>query len=84
MENDYFGGNVNVTGLLCACDVLAQLPQDLSHTVVWLPDIMLNADRLTLDGVTADELIHALEDRGARGFFVTAVPQGIKRAFEAL
>ena len=84
VENDYFGGNVNVTGLLCACDVLAQLPQDLSHTVVWLPDIMLNADRLTLDGVAADELVHALEDRGARGFFVTAVPQGIKRAFEAL
>ena len=84
VENDYFGGNVNVTGLLCACDVLAQLPRDLSHAVVWLPDIMLNADRLTLDGVKADELVHALEDRGARGFFVTAVPQGIKRAFEAL
>ena len=84
VQNDYFGGNVNVTGLLCACDVLAQLPDDLSHTVVWLPDIMLNSDRLTLDGMTADGLLAQIEERGGRGFFVTSVPKGIKRAFEAL
>ena len=84
VRNDYFGGNVNVTGLLCGCDVLAQLPADLSHTVVWLPDIMLNSDRLTLDGISAEELLEQIEQRGGRGFFVTSVPQGIKRAFEAL
>ena len=84
IENRYFGGNVNVTGLLCACDVLDQLDPDLSGRVVFLPDIMLNSDRLTLDGVLADDLVAQLASRGARGFFVTSVPQGLKRAFEAL
>lgn len=84
VRNDYFGGNVNVTGLLCACDVLAQLPEDLCGSVVLLPDIMLNSDRLTLDGMGADGLLAELGARGARGFFVTSVPQGIKAAFESL
>ncbi len=84
IQNRYFGGNVNVTGLLCACDVLDQLDADLSGRVVFLPDIMLNSDRLTLDGVAADDLIAQLQERGARGFFVTSVPQGLKRAFQSL
>lgn len=84
IENRYFGGNVNVTGLLCACDVLEQLDVDLSGRVVFLPDIMLNSDCLTLDGVAADGLVAQLGGRGARGFFVTSVPQGLKRAFQAL
>ena len=84
IENRYFGGNVNVTGLLCACDVLEQLDVDLSGRVVFLPDIMLNSDRLTLDGVAADGLVAQLGGRGAQGFFVTSVPQGLKRAFQAL
>ncbi len=84
IENRYFGGNVNVTGLLCACDVLEQLDSDLSGRIVFLPDIMLNTDRLTLDGVLADDLVSRIASRGARGFFVTSVPQGLKRAFERL
>lgn len=84
VDNRYFGGNVNVTGLLCACDVLDQLPDDLSGKVVLLPDIMLNTDRLTLDGMSADELLSKLVLRGARGFFVTSVPQGLKTGFDAL
>ena len=30
IKNRYFGGNVDVTGLIVACDILEQLPQDLS------------------------------------------------------
>lgn len=84
ISNRYFGGNVNVTGLLTAEDVLAQLPQDLSSTVVLLSDIMLNADRLTLDGSSADELCASLEERGARARFVRGTPVGIVQAMGEL
>lgn len=65
VHNDYFGGDVNVTGLLVAQDVLAQLPDDLSRTLVVLPDVMFNFDRVTLDGVSEDDLVGALGARGA-------------------
>lgn len=77
VENRYFGGNVNVTGLLTACDVLGQLPDDLDGTVVALPDIMLNADRLTLDGMDADGLCARLRERGGRALVLRATPRGI-------
>lgn len=80
VRNDYFGGNVNVTGLLTAEDVMAQMPQDLSDLVVFLPDIMLNADRLTLDGWTEADLCSRLSDRGAQARFVRATPAGIAAA----
>lgn len=70
VENRYFGGNVDVSGLLTATDVLAQLPDDLSGHLVSLPDVMLNADGLTLDGTPAAELCAAIEARGARLAFV--------------
>lgn len=84
IANEYFGGNVNVTGLLTAEDVLAQLPQNLSSTVVLLPDIMLNADRLTLDGSSAEELCALLERRGARARFARGTPVGIVQAMGEL
>ncbi len=77
VENRYFGGNVNVTGLLTACDVLDQLPADLRGAVVALPDIMLNADRLTLDGMPADALVGALRARGGRALVLQGTPRGI-------
>lgn len=72
VENRYFGGNVDVTGLLTACDVLEQLPQDLARTTVLLPKLMFNADGLTLDGMSSSELAARIGERGARG--VSAVP----------
>ncbi|MBS5449691.1 MAG: DUF512 domain-containing protein [Coriobacteriia bacterium] len=89
VENRYFGGNVDVAGLLTATDVLGQLPEDLSGRVVSVPDVMLNADALTLDGVPASELLASLEDRGAARAFVcptTALAQAraICDAVEAL
>lgn len=77
VENRYFGGNVNVTGLLTRSDVATQLPDDLSNTVVLLPDLMLNADRLTLDGVAADDLCAQLNARGAHALFAKTTPRGI-------
>ena len=77
VRNDYFGGNVDVAGLLTATDVLAQLPTDLQGTVVLLPDVMFNADRLTLDGSSAAGLCSALEARGARALVLPSGPREI-------
>lgn len=77
VPNAYFGGNVNVTGLLTASDVLAALPERLDRTVVAVPDIMLNADGLTLDGVSSEELAAAIGRRGGRAVVLRATPEGI-------
>ncbi|MBM6676813.1 DUF512 domain-containing protein [Olsenella uli] len=66
IRNDYFGGDVNVTGLIVAEDLLAQLPADLSGTLFVLPEVMFNFDRLTLDGDTQDHVVAELRARGAR------------------
>ena len=65
IENRFFGGNVDVTGLLCGCDVLEQLEQDLADVMLILPDVMFNADGLTLDGYHRDDMLARLAERGA-------------------
>ncbi len=64
IRNDYYGGDVNVTGLIVSCDLLAQLPQDLSGDVVVLPSVMFNFDRVTLDGDTQDHILEVIRERG--------------------
>ena len=75
IENRYFGGNVDVTGLICAEDVLAQLPDDLAGTLLILPSLMFNADDLTLDGSDRAALVSALEGRGARVITANTMPR---------
>ena len=65
IRNDYFGGDVNVTGLIVSEDLLAQMPSDLSGTLVVLPEVMFNFDHLTLDGDTQDHILDELRRRGA-------------------
>ncbi len=65
IRNHYFGGDVNVTGLIVAEDLLAQLPAELAGTLVVLPEVMFNFDRLTLDGVAQDRISAELGTRGA-------------------
>ncbi len=74
VRNDYFGGDVNVTGLIVSCDLLAQLPRDLSGTVVALPEVMFNFDRLTLDGDTQGHVLGELAGRGARPIVCVPTP----------
>ena len=56
VHNDYFGGNVNVTGLLCGCDIVAAVNAYGAplgkEPVFYLPDLIFNDDGLTLDGMT--------------------------------
>ena len=65
IRNDYFGGDVNVTGLIVSEDLLAQLPDDLADTLVVLPEVMFNFDKLTLDGNTQDHILAEMARRGA-------------------
>ncbi len=65
IRNDYFGGDVNVTGLIVSEDLLGQMPSDLSGTLAVLPEVMFNFDRLTLDGDTQDHILDELRRRGA-------------------
>ena len=77
VRNDYYGGDVNVTGLIVACDLLAQLPTNLVRTLVVLPEVMFNFDHMTLDGVSLAEVVAELERRGARVFVSTPSPEHI-------
>lgn len=63
--NNYYGGDVNVTGLICAPDLLDQLPKDLCNTLVVLPSPMFNFDGDTLDGSSYALLSQELGTRGA-------------------
>ena len=76
VPNSFFGGKVNVTGLLTGTDILANV-QDKK---IILPDVVLNNDRLFLDDMSlaqfkerypgkvelakgAKELLHLLLER---------------------
>ncbi len=64
VHNNYYGGDVNVTGLIVACDLLAQLPQDLHNALVVMPEVMFNFDKFTLDGSTQQTICGEISRRG--------------------
>ncbi len=74
IHNDYYGGDVNVTGLIVSCDLLAQLPENLSSWVVVLPEVMFNFDHVTLDGDTQAHIKEELAARGASVLVCQATP----------
>ena len=81
IRNDYYGGDVNVTGLIVSCDLLAQLPEDLSDAFVMLPEVMFNFDHVTLDGDTQE---HILEEIRRRGGEVLVTMPGAPHNIDAL
>jgi hypothetical protein len=64
VKNDYFGGNVDVTGLLCACDMAPAVRAEAErgaaagrpYAFAAVPEVVFNADGVTLDGATFDEM----------------------------
>jgi putative radical SAM enzyme (TIGR03279 family) len=51
VHNRFFGGNVSVTGLLTATDIARTLAEETALPArVLVPDVIFNADGLTLDG----------------------------------
>ena len=81
IRNDYYGGDVNVTGLIVSRDLLAQLPRDLAGTLVVLPEAMFNFDDLTLDGDSRD---HIFEEIARRGGIATVSQTSPRALLEAI
>lgn len=62
VRNDFFGGNVNVTGLLTGTDIIAQLKGKLLGHTLCLPENMLREEQdMFLDNVTVKQLESALK-----------------------
>ena len=80
--NDYFGGNVDVTGLICGEDLLAQIGEDLQGVMLFVPDVMFNADALTLDGYHQMRLVAELSRRGAECHIASTMPSDLLRSLE--
>lgn len=60
VKNEYFGGNVDVTGLLCGCDIVAALKRYKAHhrlDFAVIPSVVFNDDMVTLDDMTVEEMI---------------------------
>lgn len=56
VKNNHFGGNVDVTGLLCGFDVAMAIRGVAASDYVVLPKIMFNSDGFTLDDMTVDDI----------------------------
>jgi hypothetical protein len=55
VHNEFFGGNIGVTGLLTGTDIRAALEKARPQGRVLLPDVCLSEDRF-LDGTTIEDL----------------------------
>ena len=59
VENRFFGGNVDVTGLLCGCDIASAVAFEAAScpdALFVLPDVVFNDDALTLDDMTLEDM----------------------------
>lgn len=56
VKNNHFGGNVDVTGLLCGFDVAMAIRGISAYDYVVLPKIMFNSNGYTLDDMTVDDI----------------------------
>jgi putative radical SAM enzyme (TIGR03279 family) len=56
VQNDFFGGGINIAGLLTAKDIREALRRFPAKQVVYLPEICLRDGTLFLDDVTVAEL----------------------------
>lgn len=75
VKNDFFGGNVDVTGLLCGKDIVCAIQSRMrdgmnngslmpppstkdesSPAIYVVPDVIFNADGLTLDDMTLEDI----------------------------
>lgn len=86
VHNDFFGGNVDVTGLLCGCDVAAAISRDweglceggvdaAQHVAYFVPAVMFNDDAVTLDGWTLGDIRrHVGPEIGDRVFLAPSNP----------
>ncbi len=61
IENRFFGENITVAGLICGCDLIAQLEGKKLGAKLVIPSVMLRAGHdLFLDGISISELSEKL------------------------
>lgn len=81
IPNSFFGGNVNVTGLLCGVDIISALKdivQNAPGSLLCIPSILFNDDGFTLDGINTDDLAEQI------GSPITVVSLGAKDQLEQI
>lgn len=62
VKNHFFGGGVNVSGLICGCDIIKQLKGKLNDPILLLPSVMLrDGDEVFLDDTTVSDIENELE-----------------------
>lgn len=59
VKNAYFGGNVDVTGLLCACDIAPAIKAAGASDLFVIPKVILNDAGVTLDDATVEDMERA-------------------------
>lgn len=61
VKNNFFGGGVNVAGLVCGCDIIEQLKGMPAADIMLIPSAMLRRDEeVFLDDTTLDEVSERL------------------------
>lgn len=61
VKNNFFGGGVNVSGLVTASDIITALKDEPKYDELLIPDCMLrDGEDIFLDDITLDELIQRL------------------------
>ncbi|MCP4228495.1 MAG: DUF512 domain-containing protein, partial [Actinomycetia bacterium] len=60
VDNQFFGGNIAVTGLLVGSDIGRVLSQEPAGDLYLVPDVCLSGGRF-LDGSTVDELPRSVD-----------------------
>ncbi len=61
VKNNFFGGGVSVSGLVCGCDIITELKEKLNADTLCIPDSMLRGDdNIFLDDTTVEDVEKAL------------------------
>lgn len=62
IQNDYFGGNVSVAGLVTGTDIIKQCKGKLKSKLLAVPEVMLRDEKdMFLDDITTEQLAQALD-----------------------
>ena len=61
IKNNFFGGGVTVSGLVCGCDIIDQLKNERLPKEILMPEVMFRSGTdILLDDVTIEELSEKL------------------------
>ena len=76
VDNEFFGGNTGVTGLLTGDDLIRTLAVEPEGHRYLLPDVCLSDEGRFLDGVTVAELPRRVEVIATDGIALRAALEG--------